>query len=126
MANIVILLPRENMVDKTKEALHELNLSAYDIKVIETSNAVNEARNAINEGAHLVVARGLQAHLISKYTKIPLVSIPLTTSDFAIMLDKAKSMVKKNRLKIAMIAYKTTINDSYNEISKIMNVNLSI
>lgn len=126
MANIAILLPRESMVEPTKEVLNELNLMAQEIKVIETSKAVSEARDAIKHGAHLIIARGLQAYLITKYTNIPLVSISLTTSDFAVLVDQAKKKLKKEHLNIAMIGYKITLNDEYHNIAKVMNADLSM
>lgn len=126
MANIAILLPRGNMVNMTKEVLNELNIVPHSIKVIETSKTLAEARSAIDQGAKIIVARGLQALLITKHTPIPLVSLTMTTSDVAMLITKGKEMLNKEFIRVAIIWYEAAgLNDLY-KIASIMNAKLDI
>lgn len=124
MANISVLLPRNNMLGVTEEALNELNITPHSIKVIETSKTLAEARLAVENGAKIIVARGLQALLITKHTHIPIISIAMTTSDIAMLINKAKAMLNKEHVKLAIIWYESATTTDIKTIASILNAEI--
>ena len=75
MAKIMVLVPNQEMADYTRQLVVEENIASCEVEVIDTASSVVAARRAIEQGAGVIVARGLQAALIREYTKIPLVEI---------------------------------------------------
>ena len=92
MGKIVLLVPREEMLYQAHNILQEKKYAVSDMRVIQTENAVVEARNAIAAGATILIARGLQASVIKQYTDIPVVEIVVTAQEMALLV------VKPNRL----------------------------
>ena len=68
MIKIGMLLPYEDMMLIAKRVIEETGIQVDYIKVV---NTVNEARNALEAGAHILIARGYQAKLIQQYTRLP-------------------------------------------------------
>lgn len=108
MANIAVLVPRDEMLRQTQQVAQEENIPIRYIKVIQTPDAVQEARTAITDGANIIVARGLQAYLIKMDTNIPVVEIRLTGQELGLLVLRAKELLKKERPHIAVIGYKNT------------------
>ena len=73
MGKIVLLVPREEMLYQAHKILQEKKYAISDMRVIQTENAVVEARKAIAAGASILIARGLQASVIKQYTDIPII-----------------------------------------------------
>ena len=93
MAKIAVLLPRTYMLDQLDTILEEKPELRPDIllaKKIETSDAIEEARNAVDQGAHIIVARGVQAKMIHDYLKIPVVEVVMTTQELGLLVQEAK------------------------------------
>ena len=57
MGKIVLLVPREEMLYQAHNILQEKKYAVSDMRVIQTENAVVEARNAIAAGATILIAR---------------------------------------------------------------------
>lgn len=104
MGNIVLLMPTEPMrMDAHNYCQLHPEYSVTDIRCITTDTAVAEARRAKASGADLIVARGLQASLIQKYTDIPVVQMVITGQEMAILVLKAKNIARKERPVIAVV-----------------------
>ena len=58
MIKIGMLLPYEDMMLIAKRVIEETGIQVDYIKVVNTVDAVNEARNALEAGAHILIARG--------------------------------------------------------------------
>ncbi len=106
MSKIALLVPNEEMFRQTHDVLQELKCRLDIMKVIETENAVTEARQAINQGADIIIARGLQATIIKQYTDIPVVEIVLTPQTVMDMLERAKRILRKPAPNIALVMFK--------------------
>lgn len=106
MAKLAMLLPNEEMFRQTHDVLQEMRLRVDFIKMIETKNAVTEARQAMNQGAEIIIARGLQASIIKQHTDIPVVEITLTQNGVRDMLHRAKRILKKSCPEIAFVMFK--------------------
>ena len=93
MSGIALLVPNEEMYRAAHDVLQEMKLRLEIIREIETDRAVSEARQAIRQGAEIIIARGLQATMIKQYTDIPVVEITLTPQDVTAMLEKARRIL---------------------------------
>ena len=65
MIKIGMLLPYEDMLLIAKRVIEETGIQVDYIKVVNTVDAVNEARNAFEAGAHILTK------LIQQYTRLP-------------------------------------------------------
>lgn len=111
MVKIALLVPNEDMLEAAREVVKERNIEVDYMKAIQTVNTVNEARMAVEAGAHIIVARGYQAKLIQKYTNIPLVEIRLHAQEIGLLLKKAKTIVRKETPRIGLVIFKNMLSD---------------
>ena len=111
MGKIALLVSREEMLHQAHNILQEKKLEIQEMRVIRTENAVTEARRSIADGASIIIARGLQASLIKQYTDIPVVEIVLTAQEMALLVMKAKQIVKKQRPVIAVVGFQNMFCD---------------
>mgnify|MGYP000869307993 CR=1 FL=1 len=96
MVKIGLLVPYEEMLVIGKKIIKEQELEVEYMRVIQTVDAVNEARMAIDAGVHIIVAHGYQAKLIKQYTNIPLVEIRLHAQEIGLLIKRAKETTKKD------------------------------
>ena len=111
MGNIVLLVPREEMLYLAHNILQEKKYAIAQMRVIQTENTVVEARNSIAAGADIIIARGLQASLIKQYTDVPVVEIVATAQEMALLVVKARQIVKKARPIIAVVGFQNMFCD---------------
>ena len=103
MGKIVLLVSREEMLHQAHNILQEKKFEIGEMRVIETKDTVIEARKAIAGGATLIIARGLQASMIKQYTDIPVAEIVMTAQEMALLVMKAKQILKKEHPVIAVV-----------------------
>ena len=60
MSKIAVLLPKEYMLEQARKVIQEKNADIDILKVIKTSDSVYEARKAMEQGAGIIVARGVR------------------------------------------------------------------
>lgn len=111
MVKIAVLVRYSGMTKIAERIAKEQDIDIACIKTIETVDTVNEARMAVESGAHIIVARGYQAKLIKRYTNIPLVEIRLHAQEIGLLLKKAKVIAKKERPRVGLIAFKNMLCD---------------
>ena len=111
MGKIVLLVPREEMLYLAHNILQEKKYAIAQMRVIQTENTVVEARNSIAAGADIIIARGLQASLIKQYTDVPVVEIVATAQEMALLVVKARQIVKKARPIIAVVGFQNMFCD---------------
>lgn len=105
MAKVALLVPREEMLYQAHNILQDRKFEIYEMRVIKTNEAVMEARQLIAGGTSIIIARGLQASLIKQYTDIPVVEIVLTAQEMALLVVRAKRIVRKTRPIIAVVGF---------------------
>lgn len=125
MIKIALLVPNQEMLEIARNTIKEQQIDVEYLKVIQTVDAVNEARLAVEQGAHIIVARGYQAKLIKEYTNIPLVEIRLHAQEIGLLLKKAKAMVKKEIPRIGLIVFENMLCDM-SHMEELFGVQLSI
>lgn len=111
MGKIALLVSREEMLYQAHNILQERKYAIEEMRVIETKDSVMEARNSIAGGATIIIARGLQASLMKQYTDIPVVEIVMTAQEMALLIMKAKQIVKRPRPVIAVVGFKNMFCD---------------
>lgn len=116
MSKIGMLLPEKGMEEKARKIVAESKTDVVYLKAIATVDAVNEARLAVEAGAHIIIARGYQAQLIKQYTHILLVEMRLQPQEIGLLIQQAKILVKKENPVIAILAFENMLADlSYME-----------
>lgn len=110
MGKIALLVPREEMVYQAHNILQEKDYQDRQfeftcMKVVRTKQVVMEARQAIADGASMIIARGLQASMIKQYTDIPVIEIVITAQEMALLVLKAKQILKKEHPVIAVVGF---------------------
>ena len=99
-----------------RENYRRNHLDVVYLEAVHTVDAVNKARIAVEDGAHILVARGYQAKLIKEYTNIPVVEIRFHAQEIGLLIQKAKTILKKEHPHIALIAFENMLCDmSYME-----------
>lgn len=111
MGKITLLVSREEMLHQAHNILQEKQYEIHEMRVIDTDSAVTEARRAISGGASIIIARGLQASLIKQYTDIPVVEIVLTAQEMALLVTRARQIIKKPRPAIAVVGFRNMFCD---------------
>lgn len=113
MSKIAVLLPKEYMLEQARKVLQEKNADIDILKVIKTSDSVYEARKVMEQGAGIIVARGVQAAYIREYTNIPVAEIILTGQEIALMVAAAKKLIpEKKHPQIALIGFESMFSDT--------------
>ena len=113
MSKIAILLPKEYMLEQARNIIREDELDIDILKVIKTSDSVYEARQAVEQGAEVVLARGVQAAFIRQYTNIPVAELTLTGQEIGLMIASAKKKVPDKKCpQIALIGFKNMFSDT--------------
>lgn len=117
MGKIALLVSHEEMLYQAHNILQEKKYEIGEMRVIRTEDAVSEARRSIAEGASIIIARGLQASLIKQHTDIPVAEIVITAQEMALLIIKAKQILKKDRPVIAVVGFRNMFCDmSYFDI----------
>ena len=111
MGKIALLVSREEMLYQAHNILQEKKYQIDEMRVIRSESAVMEARRSIADGASIIIARGLQASLIKQYTDIPVVEIVLTAQEMALLVTRARQVVKKAQPVIAVVGFKNMFCD---------------
>ena len=113
MSKIAILLPKEYMLEQARNVIREDELEIDILKVIKTSDSVYEARQAVEQGAEVVLARGVQAAFVRQYTNIPVAELTLTGQEIGLMIASAKRKVPDKKCpQIALIGFKNMFSDT--------------
>ncbi|MCC8127587.1 MAG: PrpR N-terminal domain-containing protein [Clostridiales bacterium] len=111
MGKIALLVPREDMLYQAHNILQEKKIPIVQMRVTTTENTVMEARRMIADGATILIARGLQASLVKQYTDIPVIEIVVTAQEMALLVMRARQIVKKSRPVIAVVGFQNMFCD---------------
>lgn len=125
MTKIAILLPYENMLETAQEVIREKQCPIDYLKVIESENAVNEARIAVEQGIDIIIARGYQAQLIKEYTNIPVVEMRFHAQEIGLLLLRAKKLSHMEKPVIGLIAFENMLCD-LSHMEELFNISLRI
>ncbi len=111
MTKIAVLLPYKDMAETAQRIIDENHYQIDYVKVIESEDAVNEARIAAEQGADIIIARGYQAQLIKSYTNIPVVEMRFHAQEIGLLIQRAKKLSHKERPVIGLAAFENMLCD---------------
>lgn len=111
MGKIVLMVPRETMIYMAHNILQEHPYAIGEMKVVSTEQVVEEAKEAVQNGASVIIARGVQASLIKQSTEVPVAEIVLTAQEMGLLVMKAKEIVKREMPVIAVVGFKNMFCD---------------
>lgn len=124
MANIGIILPYEKLYYEAidvKEMFKDHKLE-IDVKVGLLSNAIDVAKDMINNGAHVLISRGGTLNYLHRhFPNIPLVEIEISSYDIAEAIMKAK----KDNLRIALVIFNNMLYEE-RDLAKLFDVDIKI
>ena len=125
MANLICFVPRGEMVKQAEEAAQQLlrhsSARLLLVQAIETEQAAEKARWAVEQGADILIGRGVQASLMKHAVPIPIVEIHLTGQEMASLILQAKTILSRadtQRPNIAVIGFSNMFCDmsSFNSL----------
>jgi len=122
----IVLLTSTNQVQALAEQMLQEGIHKIDYaKRIHSIDVVGEARQAIETGANIIIARGYQAALIKDFTNVPIVEIRMTGQEMALLICQAVHMLNKKQPRLAVVGFSNMLCpiDNYGEI---FDVRLSI
>ncbi len=125
MAKIGLIFPYQDIMDIAQRILPDTDLDVAYQKVVETTEAVEAARDAVEAGADIIVARGYQAMLIMQYTNVPVVALRLHAQEIGMLLKKSREIVKKDRPRIGLVVFKNMLCDM-SRMEELFSVELKI
>ena len=111
MANIALFVPNESMYEDALRAVNAEEVSLHLLKVVQTKKVLEEARLVVEDGADIIVARGMQAQLIKLHTNVPLVEIRYTGQELGKMVLQAKNHSGKEKPTIAIVGFENSFSD---------------
>jgi len=111
MADIALLVPKEEMAECGRRLVKYEGYNVKRIKCINTNEAVNEAKVAVNSGINVIISEGIQALSIKKSTNVPVVEIKITAQEIGILIKNAKKLSKKDKPTIAIIGFYNMFSD---------------
>ncbi len=111
MANFMILLPKDE-VD-----FSEIN-DYKNIKLIDAEKTVEEAHNAIKDGADGIIARGSEANELKAKTDYTVVEIFVTFQELGLLMNKAKKILGKQKPRVSIVGIRNMFSDTdkFNEL----------
>ena len=125
MSKISLFVPRESMLFQAHNILQEEKYHVDNLYEVKSEDVVKKARECIANGTSIFIARGLHTTLIKQYTDATVIDIVVTAQEMALLITRAKKIIKKDRPSIAVIAPKNMLCDmSYFE--SIYEINLKI
>ncbi|MGE4352486.1 MAG: PrpR N-terminal domain-containing protein [Oscillospiraceae bacterium] len=106
MTKIACLLPNFDMIELVQKVIDEMKYTNITyLKCVQTGLAVEYAQEALNNGAEIIVTRGLQASYIKRTTSVPVVEMMMTGQEMGLLITKAKQMLQKEHPVIAVVGY---------------------
>ncbi len=123
MSKIAIFAPQEVIRDQAISILNKRNMTNVEVRVVSTTDTVSDARDCVENGVGIIIARGIQASLVRNYTKIPVVEIVLTGQEMSYLIYNAKKLTKKEYPTLAVIGFKNMFSYA-THFDEIFNVKL--
>lgn len=111
MANIAFYAAHPEMMEQARNASESIRLQLSELKLVSTSEVVEEARRSAASGINIIIARGSQAAQIRQYTNIPVVDIVLTGQEIGLLIYKAKEILKSDHPVLGMVGFQNMFCD---------------
>lgn len=104
MAKFALFFPRQEMVKQAGRIAGELGMNVVINRLTTAERILDDAADARQLGADILVARGRQASILKEKTDFPVVEIRLTGLEIAKLLHRARNLVShKARPKVGVV-----------------------
>ncbi|WP_101910346.1 sigma 54-interacting transcriptional regulator [Marasmitruncus massiliensis] len=106
MANIAYLLPSMEMEELAQKVIDKMGIRNVTIlEYVPSGHAIERGREAVRNGADIIVARGLQASQIKRSNTVPVVEMMMTGQEMGLLVEKGKKMLKKEHPVFGIVGY---------------------
>lgn len=125
MIKVAVLVPRKYMAEISEKIAPSYEIELTDCRVIDTADAVNEARRAAENGAQLIIARGYQAKIMRRFTDLNIVEIHFTAQEIGLLIKKACSVCGKPHPYIRILSFENMLPD-LSHMEELFDIRLGI
>ena len=125
MAKIGILFPYKEIEDMARALVSEEKIEIEYMKTTNSTDVLSDARKAIEAGVDIIISRGYQAMVLKNYINIPIIEMKIQIQEIGMLIKKAKRMIPKENLKIAMICFSNMLNNM-DRLGELLDVELKI
>lgn len=113
MARMAVLVPHQNMLDAAEQMFDEYPyIQRFTVECLQNEQAVGRAKELEAEGCDVIMARGLQAKLIKRAVKLPVVEIRVTAQELGSLVLDLKEEIGLARPKIAAFGFDNMLCDA--------------
>ena len=124
MAKVAVLVPNQELELIAQPLTEEFSsLQVMEVKYIRTAYAVQRARELEQQGCDLIVARGVQARLIKRSVRIPLVEITVTPQELASVMLDLKEELELDCPRIGLIGFPNMFSDT-SQFNRLLHIDL--
>ena len=95
MAGVALFVPNDEMYEQAQKIMENRQHHISILKKIKTEDTITEARNVIEQGINIIIARGLQASIIRENTNAIVTEIVMTAQELGLLVVKAKRIINK-------------------------------
>lgn len=103
--------PTAEIAENAKQIADDEGRKDVEILLVSTENCVEIAREAVANGADIIIARGTQAEAIKRNTDTPIVEIVLTAQEMGLVIHKAKKDLGIETPRLAVVGYRNMFCD---------------
>ena len=126
MAKVAVLVPNQELELIAQPLTEEFSfLQVMEVKYIRTAYAVQRARELEQQGCDLIVARGVQARLIKRSVRIPLVEITVTPQELASVMLDLKEELELDCPRIGLIGFPNMFSDT-SQFNRLFHIDLRL
>lgn len=113
MAKVAVLVPFFEMCELARPMMGQYeHIHPMCVEYTQTENVQARARELELEGCDLIVARGLQAKLIKRCVRLPVVEVCVTMQELGMLVLELKHTVGGERPKIGLIGVENMLCDT--------------
>lgn len=112
MAGVALFVPDDEMYEQAQKIMENRQYHISILKKIKTEDTITEARNVMNQGINIIIARGLQASIIRENTNAIVTEIVMTAQELGLLVVKAKRIINKAYPKIGMFGWGNMLCDT--------------
>lgn len=106
MANIAYLLPSMEMEELAQKVIDKMGIREVTIlEYVPGGHAIERGEEAVQKGADIIIARGLQASQIKRSNTVPVVEMMMTGQEMGLLIEKGKKLLKKQGPVFGIVGY---------------------
>lgn len=112
MVGVALFVPNDEMYEQAQKIMENRQHHISILKKIKTEDTITEARNVIDQGINIIIARGLQASIIRENTNAIVTEIVMTAQELGLLVVKAKRIINKAYPTIGMFGWGNMLCDT--------------